>query len=154
LSELNNDPPGLDQLLKYKKSLRKLRKETRDPECKTEVNRVPKSIRRMTQEEAFERWETTLANTEATPQAIWPIGKSPINRDGPRAPTDVHGHRGITFHALEKANATAYCLEKHFTAHDLWEEKHEQRVEGRIQALLEAVDSNPTERIRPRELQK
>jgi hypothetical protein len=35
LSELNNDLPGLDRLLKYKKRMRKLWQETRDPECKT-----------------------------------------------------------------------------------------------------------------------
>jgi hypothetical protein len=49
LSELNNDRLGLDQLLKFKKRLRKLYQETRDPECKMEVNGVSKAIRRMTQ---------------------------------------------------------------------------------------------------------
>jgi hypothetical protein len=34
LSELNNDLPGLDRLLKYKKRMRKLWQETRDPGCK------------------------------------------------------------------------------------------------------------------------
>jgi ribosomal protein S30 len=70
LSELKNAPPRLDQLLKYKKRLIKLWQEIRDPECKTAVNKVSKSIRRMTQKEALERWDRTLANTEVTPQAI------------------------------------------------------------------------------------
>jgi hypothetical protein len=35
LSELNNDLPGLDRLLKYKKRMRKLWQETEDPGCKT-----------------------------------------------------------------------------------------------------------------------
>jgi hypothetical protein len=69
---------------------------------------------------ALERWVTTLANTEATPQAIWTIAKSIINRDGPRAPTAIHGPLGINFHPLEKANAIA--VEKQFTPHDLCEE--------------------------------
>jgi hypothetical protein len=38
VSELNNDLPGLDRLLKYKKRMRKLWQETRDPGCKTDVN--------------------------------------------------------------------------------------------------------------------
>jgi hypothetical protein len=68
LSKLNNHLPGLDQVLKYKK-LKTLRQETRDPECKTAVNRISKSITCMTQKKALEKWETKLANTEATPQA-------------------------------------------------------------------------------------
>jgi hypothetical protein len=73
LSYINNNIPGLDRLLKYKRRLRKLGQETRDPACKTAVNWVTKSIRRMTRKKAFDRWETKISNTEVTPQAIWPI---------------------------------------------------------------------------------
>jgi hypothetical protein len=38
LSELNNDLPDLDRLLKYKKRMRKLWQETRDLGCKKAVN--------------------------------------------------------------------------------------------------------------------
>jgi hypothetical protein len=55
---------------------------------------------------------------------------------------------------LGKANAIAACLEKQFTPHDLCEENHERRVEARVQALLNAVDNYPLDRIRPRNLQK
>jgi hypothetical protein len=61
LSELNNDLPGLDRLSKYKKKMRKLWQETRDPGCKKTVNWVSKSIGRMTRKKALERWETKLA---------------------------------------------------------------------------------------------
>jgi hypothetical protein len=44
LSDINSDLPGLDRLLKHKLRLRKLWQETRDPACKTAVNRVTKSI--------------------------------------------------------------------------------------------------------------
>jgi hypothetical protein len=47
LTDLNSDLPGLDQLLKYKKRMRKLWEETRDPGCKMAVNRGSKAIRRM-----------------------------------------------------------------------------------------------------------
>jgi hypothetical protein len=53
-----------------------------------------------------------------------------------------------------KANAIADCLENQFTHHDLCDENHERRVEAKFQTLLEAVDSKPPERIRPRDLQK
>jgi hypothetical protein len=56
--------------------MRKLCQETRDPGCKTAVNWVSKAIRRMTRKKVLERWETMLANTEVTPQAIWPSAKS------------------------------------------------------------------------------
>jgi hypothetical protein len=107
LSELNSDLPGLDRLLMYKKRMRKLWQETRDPGYKTAVNWVSKSIRRMTRKKALERWETKLANTEQTPPAVWPIAKSLTNMDGPRAPTAIHGLLGLKYHPVYKANATA-----------------------------------------------
>jgi hypothetical protein len=108
----------------------------------------------MAQKKALERWETKPANTEETPQAIWLIAKSLINRDGPRVPTAIHGPLGIKFHPLEKANAIADCLENQFTPHDLFEENHERCVEARVQAVLKASDNDPPERIRPCDLQK
>jgi hypothetical protein len=102
----------------------------------------------------LERWETKINNTEVTPQAIWPIAKSLLKWDGPRAPTAIHGLTGLKFHPSEKANATAECLENQFTHHDLCDENHERRVEAGVQTLLEAVDNKPPERIRPCDLQK
>jgi hypothetical protein len=69
--------------------------------------------------------------------------KSLTHRDGPRAPTAIHGLLGLQYHEVDKANAIADCLENQFTPHELWEENHERRVEVRIQALLEAIDSDP-----------
>jgi hypothetical protein len=106
----------------------------------------------MTRKKALERWETKLANTELTPPAIWPIAKPLTNRDGPRAPTAIQRLLGIKY-PVDKANAIADCLENQFTAHNVCEENHE---ETRVQALLEAVDSDPPppERTRPCDLQK
>jgi hypothetical protein len=55
LSELNNDLPGLNRLLKYKKTVIKLWQETRDPVCKTAGNGVSQSITRMARKKALER---------------------------------------------------------------------------------------------------
>jgi hypothetical protein len=128
ISDLHNYLPVLDRLLGYKKKLRKLWQETRDPEFKTALNWVWKSIRRLTRKKAIERWETRLANTVETPQAIWPIAKSLINRDWPRAPTAIHGTLGLKFHPIDKAKAIADCLENLFTPHDLCDENHERWV--------------------------
>jgi hypothetical protein len=73
----------------------------------------------MIRKKTLEQWETKLENTELTPHAIWPIAKSLINRDVPRAPTAIHGLLGLKYHPLEKANAIADCLENQFTLHDL-----------------------------------
>jgi hypothetical protein len=143
LSELNNDLPGLDRLLKYKRRMRKLWQETRDPLCKTEANWVSKAIRRMTGRKALERWEIKLANTEVTPQAMWPIAKSLPNRDGQSAPTAIHGPSGPKFQSVDKANAIADCLGKQFTPQKLCDENHERQMEARVQALLEAEDNDP-----------
>jgi hypothetical protein len=108
LIDLNSDLPGLDRLLKYKKMMRKLWQEARDPGCKTAFNRVSKAIRRMIQKKILEQWETKLENTELTPQLIWPIAKSLSNRDGPGAPTAIHGLLGLKYHPEDKANAIVY----------------------------------------------
>jgi hypothetical protein len=39
----------------------------------------------MTRKKELEQWETKIGNVEVTPQAIWPIMKSLVKRDGPRA---------------------------------------------------------------------
>jgi hypothetical protein len=108
----------------------------------------------MTRKKALERWETKIGKSYVTPQAIWPIAESVIKRDGSRAPTAVDSPLGFKCHLLEKANAIADCLENQFTPHDLCDVNHKRRVEARFQALLEAVDNNPFERIRPCVLQK
>jgi hypothetical protein len=108
----------------------------------------------MTRKKALERWETRIANCEATPQALLPIAKSLLKRDGPKAPTAIHGSSGLKFHPLDKVNAIADYLENLFTLHDLCDEKPERRVEARVQALLETVDNSSPERVRPCELQK
>jgi hypothetical protein len=154
ISEVNTNLPGLDRLLKQKQRLRKLWQETRDPAFKTAVNWVMNAIRWMTHRRALEWWEKKIANTDVTPQAIWPIVKSLTKKDGAKEPTAIHGPFGLTFHPLEKANATADCLENQFTPHDLCDENHKRQVEARVQTLLKVVDNSSPERIRPCNLQK
>jgi hypothetical protein len=48
-----------------------------------------------------------ISSAEVTPQAIWSIAKSLLKRDGPRAPTAIHGASGLKFHPSDKANAVA-----------------------------------------------
>jgi hypothetical protein len=108
----------------------------------------------MTRKKALERWEIKISNAEVTPQAIWPIAKSLLKRDGPRAPTTIHVASGLIFHQSEKANAIAESFEIQFTPHNLCDENHERRVEAKVQALLETVDNNPPQRIRPCDVQK
>jgi hypothetical protein len=51
---------------------------------------------------------------------MWPIAKSLLKRDGPRAPTAIHGPSGLQFHLSEKAKTIADCLENQFTENDLY----------------------------------
>jgi hypothetical protein len=69
ISEVHTD------LLKQKQRLRNLWQETRDPAWKTAVNWATNAIRWMARRRALERWETKIANTDVTPQAIWPNPK-------------------------------------------------------------------------------
>jgi hypothetical protein len=86
-----------------------------------------------------------IGKSEATPKAIWPIAKSLLKRDGPRSTTAIHSPSGLilVFHPTEKVNVIADYLENKFTHHDLCDEFHEQRVEARDEALLEAVENKP-----------
>jgi hypothetical protein len=59
----------------------------------------------------------------------------------------------LKFLLSEKANAITDCLENQFTHPDLCDENHEWWVEAGVQALLEAVDNKPPERIRLYDLQ-
>jgi hypothetical protein len=97
----------------------------------------------MTREKAPERWEIKVENAEVTPQAIWPIAKSLLKRDRPRAPTAIHGASGLNFPPSEKINAIADSLEIQFKPHDLCGENHKRRMEARVQALLETVGKSP-----------
>ncbi|PNF15438.1 hypothetical protein B7P43_G18173, partial [Cryptotermes secundus] len=85
------------------------------------------------------------------------ITLSDINNDlpdGPRAPTAFMVLLALHFIFLKKSNEIADCLEIQFTPHDLCDENREQRVEARVQVLLETVDENPPQRIRPCDVQK
>jgi hypothetical protein len=86
---------------------------------------------------------------------MWHIAKSLLNWDGPRAPTAIHGPLGLEFHPFQKVKAIVDCLENQLAHHDLCDEKHERRVEAKVQALLEAVNSPPPlEKIRSCDIQK
>jgi hypothetical protein len=61
----------------------------------------------MTRRKALKWWETKLRNCEVTAHNLCPIAKSPMKRDGPKAPTAVHGPSGITYHPNKKANVIA-----------------------------------------------
>jgi hypothetical protein len=74
--------------------------------------------------------------------------KSLIKRNGPRAPTAIHGPLGFKYPALQKTTI-ADCLENKFTPHDLWYENRNRRLEARVQAMLDAEQDTPLEIVRP-----
>jgi hypothetical protein len=99
----------------------------------------------MTRKKALERRETKLSNTSSN-MAHCEVP----HKQGWTKVTNCHSWSfRPKISSGSKAKAIADCLENQFTPHDLCEENHERRVEARVQALLEAVDSDPLERIRP-----
>jgi hypothetical protein len=72
-----------------------------------------------------------------------------MKRDGPKAPTTIHGPLGITYQPNEKANVIADCLENHFISHYLCDENHERKVETTAQALLASVSGTLLRKVRP-----
>jgi hypothetical protein len=86
----------------------------------------------MARRKELERWETKVRNCKDTPQAMWPIVKFLMKRDGPKALTIVHGPLGITYHSDENANAIAECFENLLISHDLCNENHKQREQTEV----------------------
>jgi hypothetical protein len=66
-----------------------------------------------------------------------------MKRDGSKAQTAIHGLFDPKFLPTEKANAIAVWK---IGSHDLCDERHEERVEVCVQALLEAEDDTATGR--------
>jgi hypothetical protein len=97
----------------------------------------------MTRKKALERWEIRISNLEVTPYGTLFFAKSLLKRDGPRAPTAIHGVPDLKFYPFEKVKALADGLEIQFTPHDLSDGNYGRRVEARVQALLETLDTNP-----------
>jgi hypothetical protein len=148
----NHDLPGSDRWSKRKQRLRKLWQETQDPECKMTIKWVKETTRKITCSKALKRWETKLESCEVTLQAIWCIAKSLMKRGEPKSPTDTHCPSGLKYHLLQKVNTIHDCLGTQFISHDLCDDN--RRAEARVQALLEAVDNNHPEIVRPRDIQK
>jgi hypothetical protein len=63
----------------------------------------------MTQRNVIDGWETKISNSEVTLHGIWPLAKSLMNKDKPKAPTAIHGPSGLKFLPLKKANTIADC---------------------------------------------
>jgi hypothetical protein len=152
LSELDKDIPDLENLLKHKQRLRSLWQVNRNRACKMALNWVAKTSRRMTRRKALDRWQTSVENCKVTPQVLWPIAKSLMKTDGPKAPTAVHGPLGVTYHRKEKANVISDCLENHFISHDLFDENHKRQVNSTVQAQLASVEGTPLGKVRPRNI--
>jgi hypothetical protein len=66
-----------------------------------------KTIRQMSRREELERRTPKIGIYDDTPQAMWPIVKSLMKRDGPRTSTTIHGPLGLEYHPLEITNTTA-----------------------------------------------
>jgi hypothetical protein len=104
------------------------------------INWVTPNIRKR----SLETWETRLANCEVTPQAIWPIAKSLMERSGPNS-WSLKPH----IYPIGKANTTVGCLENQFTAHNLCDCDHRKQVEAKVQALLANNDEGTPVKFRP-----
>jgi hypothetical protein len=119
---------------------------------KSAVDSVKKTIIKIIRRKAIEESQKNIGNCEVTPQSIWPVVKSLIKRDRPKAPTAIHGPLGLKYQPLEKTSTIADCLENQFT-HQC-DENRKRRVEARVQAVLEVEDDNPLENVRPCDIKK
>jgi hypothetical protein len=77
-----------------------------------------------------------VADSEITPQAIWPNVKLLIKRDGPRAPP-------LSMSSLRKSQGNCRLLGRAFTTHDLCEGKHKRQAAARVQDLEDLDFDHP-----------
>jgi hypothetical protein len=49
-----------------------------------------------------------IGNCEVTPQAMWPVAKSLMNKDREKVQPIVNGFLGTTYHQNEKANVILF----------------------------------------------
>jgi hypothetical protein len=83
-----------------------------------------------------------------TPHAIRLLVKFLKRGNKSKAPSAIPSPTGLKFLPFEKANVIADCLENQLSSHDLCDERHEQLVVTRTQALFEAVDKDSPKRVR------
>jgi hypothetical protein len=81
-------------------------------------------------------------NTPVAPQAIWPIAKSLIKRNRPKAPSAIHSPSGPIFYPIDKAYITAVCLENQFTVQDFCDCDCRWHVEAKVEALLATINED------------
>jgi hypothetical protein len=79
----------------------------------------------MTCRKALECGEINARKCEVTLQTLQPVVRLFMERDGPKAPTAVHGPLGITYYLNKKANMSADCLQNQFISNNLCDENHE-----------------------------
>jgi hypothetical protein len=108
----------------------------------------------MTRRKVLKRREKIISNCEVIPEAIWHIVMSLMKRDGLKVPTAIHGPLGLKYQHLDKATTTVNCVEDQFTPHNLCDENRKRQVDARVQALLEAADDTPLQKVRPCDIQK
>jgi hypothetical protein len=107
----------------------------------------------MTKKMLKEQWDTKMENCEITPQVIWPMAKTMLNKDAPKFPSMIHGYSSLKFLPLEKANAIADFL-KIVSYNMICEENHEREMETTVQGTLETDDTDTPEKIKSCDLKK
>jgi hypothetical protein len=65
---------------------------TQDPEQIMPLNLVAETFNRKIRRKGLEQWKTKVVNSEFIPQALWPIAKPLLKRDGPKAPAALHSY--------------------------------------------------------------
>jgi hypothetical protein len=87
-------------------------------------------------------WNSIVSNTSGE-KLLKFFDRNDFEISAPQCQTHYSPGGSGKYHPEEKANAIVDCLENQFTPHDMCDENHEQRVEAKVQALLEAADNNP-----------
>jgi hypothetical protein len=77
-----------------------------------------------------------------------------MKRDGPKAPTAVHGPLEITYHLNKKANMIVDCLENQFTSHNLCDKTMSDRWRPEPKLCSHLQTTPHWEKLRPCDIHK
>ena len=136
--------PEIIELIKEKRTLRRMWQRTRDHDIKEEVNKLQSDIKRKIRELKNENWNKRLSEIKPSNQSIWKIAKHCKKGRGAMPPLVSSGKTCIT--NKEKAAAISeYFGKQHENPLEHDNPQHTQEVDSTVKEALERNDDDSPE---------
>lgn len=106
-------PDNLKNIIKYKNLLRKRYQTIRNPQIKTEINRLTNHINKEINTLKTAKWEEVMNKiSPKSPQSLWRIAKALKRKNNQNIIPAMQSKNGLVLTSLDKANIIAECFRK------------------------------------------